>query len=163
MSRGGKRPGAGRKPKFKAPVGRPSKYDPSFCEAVVKVMGEGFSLGAFAGKIGVCRSTINEWMEQHPEFSVAVNRGKCSRLVHWEEAAMRVAKSGGTGGSATIIVFGLKNMGSDDWADKSHQEITGKNGGPIETKELSARELIRSRISGIASRSGPAGDAEKSK
>jgi len=31
-------------------------------------MGLGYSLGAFAGLIGVDRSTITEWMAAHPEF-----------------------------------------------------------------------------------------------
>lgn len=37
-------------------------------------------------------------------------------------------------------------------------ELTGKDGGPIKTEDLSARELIASRIAGIASRSAASGD-----
>lgn len=37
-------------------------------------------------------------------------------------------------------------------------EHTGKDGGPIETKDLSARELIASRIAGIAARGAAGSD-----
>jgi hypothetical protein len=98
-------------------------------------MRAGFSLTAFAGHIGVARSTINVWMEAHSEFSEAVSRGKASRLLHWEEAAISVAKAGGGPGSATIIVFGLKNMAPDEYSDTAKLEHTGKGGAPIAVAE----------------------------
>jgi transposase len=106
----------------KHPGGRPTKYDPAFCDRVEKEMAKGFSLTAFAGLIGVSRATINNWMAENPEFLEAVSRAKALRLVHWEKAAMKVAMSGGGPGTATVIVFGLKNMGSDDWSDTSKVE-----------------------------------------
>jgi hypothetical protein len=111
--------------------GRPTKYDPAYCEAVIEDMANGYSLTAFAGSIGVNRSTITEWVENFPEFSAAVSRAKAARLRNWEQAALDIRKSGGTGGSATITVFGLKNMGDDEWRDISRQEQTGPEGGPI--------------------------------
>lgn len=96
-------------------------------------MGSGLSLGAFAGKIGVSRSTINEWMAANPEFSEAVSRAKSARLLHWELAGLSVAKEGGGAGAATMIVFGLKNMGGDEWTDTQKTELTGAGGGPIQT------------------------------
>jgi len=109
-------------------VGRPTKYDPSYCELVLEEMGKGFSLTAFAGILGVSRATIDLWMKANPEFMEAVSRGKAMRLVHWERAAMKVAERGGGPGTATVIVFGLKNMGGDDWSDKTHTEISGTIG-----------------------------------
>lgn len=125
MARGGRRPGAGRKPKavttpapvapVRHPGGRPSKYDPTFCDMVVAFMRQGYSLAAFAAHIGVARSRINDWMAAHEEFREAVSQGKGARLLHWEGAALRVAEKGGGPGTATIIMFGLKNMGGDEW------------------------------------------------
>lgn len=112
-------------------AGRPSKYDPAYCEAVIEHMRDGASLTSFAASIEVARSSINEWMEQHPEFSEAVKRGKALCAAWWE----RIARSGATGGNAnpTLCIFGLKNMAADDWREISRQEQTGKDGGPIET------------------------------
>jgi hypothetical protein len=38
-------------------------------------------------------------------------------------------------------------------ADK--QELSGPNGSPIETKDVSARELLANRLAGLAARTGP--------
>ena len=109
-------------------VGRPTKYEERFCQEAEIAMAEGYSLTAFAGIIGVARSTLNEWMEANPEFSEAVSRAKAKRLLHWEKAAMKVAEKGGGPGTATVIVFGLKNMGGDEWTDTTKQDVN-LNGG----------------------------------
>lgn len=147
------------------PVGRPTKYDPVYADQVVDAMREGLSLTAFAGLIGVARSTINEWMTAHPEFSEAVSRGKACRLLHWERAALNVAARGGGPGTATVIVFGLKNMGGDEWSDTVRQEHSGPGGGAlrVETKpdlsglDQAGRDALRTVLDQVAGR--PGGDA----
>lgn len=115
------------------PAGRPSLYSHAYAEEVLTFCGEGYSLTAFAGEIGVARSTINEWMDAHPEFSEAVNRAKAKRARWWEDKARKVADEGGPGGQATMVIFGLKNHAPDDFRDKTEHEHTGANGGPLET------------------------------
>jgi len=102
--------------------GRPTLYKPEYCEAVVDDMAQGFSLTAFAGLIGVDRTTIGEWMNVHPEFSRAVMRGKALQVRKWEADAQRIAMVGGGCGSATIVMFGLKNMGGDEWREKQESQ-----------------------------------------
>lgn len=112
-------------------TGRPSKYDPAYCEAIVEHMRDGASIASFAAEIGVARSTIQEWERVHPEFSVAVSRAKACCAAWWEKAARKVALEGGGNGQSTMIVFGLKNMGRDDWSDKQTHELSGPDGGAI--------------------------------
>lgn len=134
------------------PVGRPTKYEPRFCGELERFMGQGYSATAFAGKIGVSRATIDNWANEHPEFMEALSRGKASRLLHWEGAALRVSVKGGGPGTASIIAFGLKNMGGGEWSDRQQHEHSGPNGGPIQTEEVSARERISRRIAGLSPR-----------
>jgi hypothetical protein len=116
----------------KRPVGRPSKYEERFCAMLVQDMAEGFSASAFAGSIGVSRSTLNEWAEHHPDFSEALNTGKAKRLRFWEQTAINVAAKGTGGpGAASVITFGLKNMGDGEWVDVQRKELTGKDGEPL--------------------------------
>lgn len=148
MARGGARVGAGRKkgdkkPKASKPVkigtlpvGRPSTYDPSYCQQVVEVMAQGYSLTAFAGKIGCSRSTINLWIDAHHDFMEAVKRGKARRLYQWETSALRVAEKGGGPGTSTIIMFGLKNMGDGEWAEKTETKLVGADGGPVQIQRI---------------------------
>lgn len=103
------------------PGGRPSLYKPDYCEFVVKFCSQGFSLTAFAGKIGVCRDTISEWGRVHPEFSAAVKRAKAAAALRWEERNNRLADEGGPAGSNAVVIFNLKNFAPDDFREK--QEV----------------------------------------
>lgn len=119
------------------PRGRPTVYDPAYCDALEAFMAQGFSFTAFAGSIGVCRNTLDNWAKEHPDFLGARNRAKARRGLHWEKAALAVAKDGGGPGAAQIIAFGLKNMGDGEWADVQKQELSGPGGAPIQTVDLS--------------------------
>ena len=97
--------------------GRPSKYDPAYCDAIVEHMRDGASILSFAAEIGVGRSTIQEWEKEHPAFSVAVTRGKAVCAAWWEKQGRKLAQDGGGNGQSTMVIFGLKNMGRDEWSE----------------------------------------------
>ncbi|GGE36281.1 hypothetical protein GCM10007276_12210 [Agaricicola taiwanensis] len=109
------------------PAGRPTTYDPRYCEEVVDFMSQGFSLTAFAGHIRCARSTINEWMAVHEEFSEAVKIGQATRTAKLEKTLI----DGETGPKVTAHIFALKNAAPEEWKDKVQQELTGDGGGPI--------------------------------
>jgi len=48
------------------------------------------------------------------------------------------------------------------WKDTSALEVTGADGGPIQTEEVTARDRIRSRIASLAARSAEDADTEQS-
>ena len=83
--------------------------------------------------IGVCKATLNNWMDEHPEFLDAVKRAKAARLRDWEANAINMRANGGGPGGATITIFGLKNMGGDEWSDTQRHEVTGKDGAPLKS------------------------------
>jgi hypothetical protein len=105
-------------------VGRPSKYDPAHCGAVVEHCKDGSSIVSFAASIDVCRDTITEWCKQHEEFSLAVKRAKAHCAAWWEKTARNNAMGAGNG-NATLCIFGLKNMAPEDWRDKTETEHSG--------------------------------------
>lgn len=118
-------------------AGRPSKYSEAYCNEVIEFLGEGHSVTAFAGHIGVARSTVFKWAEEHEEFSDALKIGQAKATGTWESVLLKIAKEGG--GNATAAIFGLKNRASDDWSDKVVTEHSGK----IETTETPPRDLAR--------------------
>ena len=108
------------------PMGRPSKYDPAFCEAIIAAGEEGQTLAEMAATIGVDRSTLKDWTDQHPDFSRAVKIG-LDRAQAWWERQGRVATFGGCDGfNATSYIFQMKNRFKEDWRDKVEQERTGE-------------------------------------
>lgn len=110
------------------PVGRPSKFKQAYCAEVVNHMAEGASLTSFAAEIGVSRATINVWMEEHGEFLEAVGKAKAKCAAWWEAQGRRIAMTGGGPGASTLAIFGMKNMGSDDWQEKTALDVSNPDG-----------------------------------
>lgn len=105
--------------------GRPSKYDPAFCEKVIAVGADGGTLAEMADAIDIDRSTLNAWVEKHPEFSRAVKAGLGKAQAWWEKNG-RIATFGGKEGfNATSFIFNMKNRFPDDWKDKRETEHSG--------------------------------------
>jgi transposase len=101
-------------------------YSPTFANAVIKDLSEGYSLGGFAGRIGVARPTLNKWMAAHPEFGEACARAMAVRQRWWERLAIDVATTGGQGAQGQLVIFGLINAGREDWKQKQEIEHTGQ-------------------------------------
>lgn len=118
------------KPKNK--TGRPSKYKPEYCAEVVKHMTDGSSLTSFAAEIDVARSTINEWMGEHPEFSEACARAKAKCAAWWEKTNRLLAATGQ--GNAGACKLGLTNMAADDWREKIDHSSSDGTMSPQPTK-----------------------------
>jgi transposase-like protein len=120
-----------------APIGRPTKYDPAYCEQVVAFLADGYSVAAFAGSIGVSRSTIYQWIDEYPAFSDAVKTGQAAAILWWEKANRNLALTGD--GNPTAIIFGLKNRAADEWRDK----IETEQSGTVTNIHKITREFIR--------------------
>lgn len=104
------------------PGGRPTKYEPRFCEVMIESMRLGFSKLAAAGQIGVDYSTIRNWMDAHPEFFQAVKDGEALRALKLEQDLL----DADTGPKVTSRIFALKNAAPDEWRDKQELETTQK-------------------------------------
>lgn len=104
-------------------IGRPSIYDPAFCQEAEQFIAEGYSVAAFAGHIGVAVRTVYNWMESHPEFMHSVKVGQAGAVAWWEKRLRDMAENGQ--GNATAIIFGLKNRAPEEWRDKTETEHSG--------------------------------------
>ena len=107
-------------------MARPTKYTPEMGDALIQWMGQGYSLTAAAGKIGVCRQTVYAWADEKPEFSDALNHARSASAAWWEDRAQDVAQ--GKDGNATMVIFGLKNRVADEWRDKREVDNTSSDG-----------------------------------
>lgn len=107
-------------------VGRPSKFKPAYGNMLIEHLAGGASIASFAAEIGVSRSTINQWAEDHEEFSEALKIAKAKCSAWWEGRLRAIAVAGAAPGAATAVIFGLKNMASDDWRDRQDVEHGGK-------------------------------------
>jgi transposase-like protein len=117
----------------KRPSGRPSKYEPAFCERVIELAtSEGLSWGACAGEIGVSRQTLTAWAGAHPEFLDAKRVAEARSQLFWERKLSKLADQGSAGpGASTAIIFALKNRAKDDWRDTVEQRHVGDPSIPV--------------------------------
>lgn len=67
------------------PAGRPTKYDPSFCEKVIKWGKDGKSRTWIASELDITRETLYVWMKTYQDFSDALSRAKSHEQRWWED------------------------------------------------------------------------------
>lgn len=81
-------------PEYTVPTkfGRPTKYDPSFCHALVEHMAKLHSFETFAAKLGVGRSSLYRWLEEHEEFRDAKDLGHQIAFQRWEAIGIQAAE-----------------------------------------------------------------------
>ena len=104
--------------------GRPTKYNPDFCDAVIEAGKSGQTKAEMAALLDIDRATLNDWCEIHPEFSRAVKRGIDLAQAWWEQKG-REKTFQSEGFNATSYIFQMKNRFKEDWRDKVEQEHTG--------------------------------------
>lgn len=134
-------------------AGRPTEYEPEFCDIASKACARGATIAEIAEILKVHRSTIYRWMAEHQEFCDAIRIAQSiadervgfsmyERAVGYSYNAVKILQNSGV----PIVVpyvehvppdvgagkFWLTNRQPDKWADVSRKEITGKDGGPLE-------------------------------
>lgn len=130
-------------------MGRPTDYRAEYCDLLAEHFAEGYSFESFGGVVGVSKQTLYNWCEAHPEFLDSKKSHETASQLVWEKRLRSLATGGE--GNATAIIFGLKNRASDSWRDVKATEITGKDGGPVATQDMT--RLSNAELEALASES----------
>lgn len=131
--------------------GRPTDYDPAFCEMAANWCAGGATDFEVAQKLNCHVATLYRWKAAHPEFRDALRVGKeladdrvesslYHRAVGYSFSAVKILQNNGAPvivpyiehvppGEASIKLW-LTNRRRNQWQDKVVQENTGPNGGP---------------------------------
>ena len=122
---------ASKEGEVKPKMGRPTNYKPEYCDKIIEIMAQGYSLEAASAKLDIPHRCIYDWQAKHLEFSQAIHEGRIKALAWWEEKAMNTAS--GSPGNSQIISLGLRNRSrsASGWIDSQKQELSGPDGGPI--------------------------------
>ena len=48
--------------------GRPTLYRPEYCQRAIEFMGQGYSVTALAGHLGMSKDAIYDWINLYPDF-----------------------------------------------------------------------------------------------
>ena len=117
----------------KRPVGRPSNYDPAFCEEVIDLGRKGKSVEQIASILNVSLRVLYDWRDKHEEFLHALEYAKELELAWWEDQAQSYMLEHK---DASKLNTGLwsRSMAArfpKKYRESVKQEITGADGAPL--------------------------------
>lgn len=125
-------------------MGAPTKYKPEMNALVIEMMKEGATKVQVAAALDIDRNTIMNWCNpEHdsfqPDFFSTVKKGVSLAQAYWEERLKEAAIGVNKDANMTGMIFVMKNMFKEDWADVNNQHITVKK----EINSMSDEELER--------------------
>ena len=112
------------------PAGRPTKYRDDMPGKVRAWLSEGYSKTACAAKLGVSKETFYVWANELSDFSDAIKQGEAASELWWEDKCRDMAANGEI--APALMIFVLKTRFG--YKETNTLELTGKDGGAIETK-----------------------------
>jgi hypothetical protein len=114
-----------------AKMGRPTKYDPAFCDDVVEYGKEGMGKVEMAVNLGIAHSTFVAWQGEHKDFSLAVKEALAQSQAWWERKGREATFGGVDGFQSTAYIFQMKNRFPNDWRDKREVDSTHNLADPL--------------------------------
>lgn len=105
-------------------AGRPTSYNPDYCDQVIQWGAEGKSITWMAAQLDVSRECIYEWGRVYPEFSDALSRARAKAQAHWEDMGHSGIYAPGFNGS--VWVKSMAARFPEDWREKTEQKIEGE-------------------------------------
>ena len=117
----------------KRPVGRPSLYDPKYCEEVVALGRIGKSIEQIAANLNVSLRTMYLWRDTHEEFMHALDDAKTYEQAWWEEqaSAYMVENKESDRLNATLWSRSMAARFPKKYRESTKTEITGADGAPL--------------------------------
>ena len=117
------------------PVGRPSKYDPAYCDQVIELGKKGKSFEQMASIIGVGITSFKRWREEHEEFRTALEDAQGFAQTWWEDMAQSyLVESKDTEKLNTgLWSRSMAARFPSNYSDRVKQEISGPGGVPLKS------------------------------
>jgi transposase len=119
----------------KRPVGRPSLYDPAYCEKVIELGKLGKSIEQICYDLNTPVRTLYEWRDRYPEFSQALEDAKGYEQAWWENQAhaYMVESKDGAKLNPSLWSRSMAARFPKKYRESVKQEITGAEGAPLLT------------------------------
>lgn len=96
--------------------GRPTKYDPKFCETVLSLGELGKSRTQIATFLRISRQTLLNWEDTHPEFLDAMSLASQFAQAWWEDQGQIGLNDKSFNGH--VFSFQMKNRFRTDYTEK---------------------------------------------
>ncbi len=106
--------------------GRPSKYDPKYCETVIEMMSKGYSKEAVAGYIGISKNTLYQWAKANPDFQDAIDIGVQKARLFFDEVLVNHITHTKNGTQINGQVYALNMKNRFNFTDKKEVDLGEK-------------------------------------
>ena len=119
----------------KRPVGRPSLYDPAYCEQVIELGSKGKSIEQIGSILGIGTRTLFTWRDTHEEFQHALELAKELEQAWWEDMAQSymVEEKESAKLNTGLWSRSMAARFPKKYRESVKQEITGADGAPLLT------------------------------
>lgn len=108
----------------------PTKYKKEFCDIVVELGKQGYSIAMMASKIGVAKQSLYNYSAQYPEFLDAMRLSLTHAQSFHEHLQLEAVKGDLKDFNSQVHQLIMKNRFRDDYSDTSTQYV----------KQLESRE-----------------------
>ncbi len=127
--------------KVKRPVGRPSKYKPEYCDIVLALGKEGYSVAEIAAHFEVDKASLYRWQQEDENFALSMARAKSFEQAWFEREARSNMKNRDF--NANLWYRSAASRFRDDYTERKETQLTGANGGAVqvETKAVDTDAL----------------------
>ena len=128
----------------------PPKRTPEKRAKFLAAIADGKSVSSAAKIADLARFTVYDWRKADAEFAKDWDDAIEAGTDKLEDLAREQAKA-----TPVMTMFLLKARRPEIYKDRVYNEHAGKDGGPIQTEDVSsARDELASRIAAIADRAG---------
>lgn len=98
------------------------KYRKDMCQIAKDSLAQGFSKEATAGKLGITKETLYQWVANKVDFSDAIKEGEALSQRWWEDKGREACMDGQI--NATVWSMNMKNRFG--WKDKQETDLNVK-------------------------------------
>ena len=122
-------------------IGRPTEYNPAFCEKVLKLGAQGMSKAQIAAALGCSRRSIDIWRHEHEEFMLAIAHAQDLAMSWWEHQAQKGLWQSLNGDKLNPQLWS-RSMAArfpDDYREKSAVDLTSSDGTMSDSASRTAR------------------------
>lgn len=134
-------------------VGRPSLYTLELGEEICQRIAEGESLRTICAEDAYPdRVTVLRWLNQHPDFATIYAQAREAQGDVMDEKILSTADACTNETAAADRVkiaayqWRAERLKPKAYGTKVTSEVTGKDGGPIETADMTPRELAQRAV-----------------
>ena len=122
-------------PEEKKPFGRPTDYDPSYCDKVIELGRLGKSLEQMSAQLNISYRTLCNWRDKHEDFFHALGDAHALSQAWWEETAHSylIEHKDGEKINTGLWSRSMAARFPKNYSDRIKQEITGAGGAPLIT------------------------------